>query len=338
MIEELKSLQDQGLITLRPNEDNSLFIANYTPKVQYEKLWTDTLKKCRGLIIDQSGNVVATPFPKFFNIEEHSPNEIPKEPFEVYEKLDGSLGIVYFFNELPKIATRGSFNSDQAIKANELLYSEKYRRWADFLHPDKTYLFEIIYPENRIVCNYGMDERLVLLAIINRDGSEQSIDKHVWPDKAKKYHGITDLDTINNFEDSENEGFVIRFQSGMRVKSKFSEYVRLHRIITQVSSKTIWEYLQDGKSLNELLERVPDEFYHWVRKTAKELNARFDKLDSWAGYTFSDQFETRKDFADYALKQEYPHLLFAMYDRKPIAPIIWKMIKPDHERPFKTEE
>lgn len=339
ILAELQDLKAQGLITLRPNDSGTLFIANYTPKVQYDKLWTSTLMKCRGLIVDAKGDVIATPFPKFFNIEEHQPEEIPSEPFEVFEKLDGSLGIAYRENGMVKIATRGSFNSDQAIKGTQLIHSEQYRRWTAFLHPAKTYLFEIIYPENRIVCNYGDQEKLALLAIINPDGTEQSIDDHCWPDKAKKYDGITDLSKIKDFEDSENEGFVIKFKSGMRVKSKFSEYVRLHRIITQVSAKTIWEYLRDGKNVNDLLDRVPDEFYKWVRSTAASIMDDYMQIDSCARSEFYDapKCETRKDFADYALTKVFPGLLFKLYDGKPIAKEIWKLVKPQYEKPFKTE-
>ncbi len=335
---ELQELASEGLITLRPNHDASLFIANYTPKVQYDRLWTDTIKQCRGLIIHKDGQIIARPFAKFFNIEEHTAEEIPNEPFEVYGKLDGSLGILYMEGWDAKIATRGSFTSEQAIKATEML-NTTYKRFIPLTHPEKTYLFEIIYPSNRIVCDYGKEEKLVLLAIINKDGTEQSIEDYVWPDKATRYDGINDLTEIKNMEDSEKEGFVIRFKSGMRIKSKFSEYVRLHKIITQVSAKSIWEYLKDGKPLNDLIEKVPDEFFSWVKKTSEELQDAFLTLHSEATVDFLTKpiCDTRKDFALYAQTKKHPSLLFSLYDNKSIVDQVWKMIKPEYERPFKTE-
>ncbi len=71
----------------------------------------------------------------------------------------------------------------------------------------------------------------------------------------KRYDGLNDLDAIRLMQIDQKEGFIIRFDNGFRVKIKFAEYVRLHRIITQVSSKTIWEHLRDNLSMDELLEK-----------------------------------------------------------------------------------
>ncbi len=241
-----------------------------------------------------------------------------------------------------KIASRGSFSSEQAIKATQLLNSDKYKRWIPFLHIEKTYLFEIIYPQNRIVCDYGDEEKLVLLAIINRDGSEQSIDGHCWPDKAKKYDGINSLSELKSLQNDVDEGFVIRFKNGMRVKSKFSEYLRLHKIITQISSKSIWEYLKESKSFDELLERVPDEFYNWVKNVKERLWFEYEDIENQAKEAFRNFFDfytsiDRKTFANYV--KSHPtiihSILFKMYDRKDYEQIIWSIIKPKHELPFK---
>lgn len=107
------------------------------------RLALDT-KACRGLIVDAENWIVQRPFEKFFSIEQ-------LEPFDVYDKLDGSLGILYWVGDEPAIATRGSFISDQAKRGTEFLRARKD------LNLDRryTYLFEIIYPENRVVVNYG---------------------------------------------------------------------------------------------------------------------------------------------------------------------------------------
>ena len=65
-------------------------------------------------------------------------------PFEVYEKMDGSLGISYTVDNEIFIATRGSFVSDQSVKANELL-NTKYALAKSKMNSGITYLFEIIY-------------------------------------------------------------------------------------------------------------------------------------------------------------------------------------------------
>lgn len=339
-VNNLYKLKEQGLITIRPNEDNTLFIANYTSKVQYDKLWTDEIKQCRGLIFKSDGTIIARPFPKFFNLEEHQPEEIPNEPFEVYEKLDGSLGILYFHKGHPKIATRGSFESEQAIKANQLL-----QKYEIIWNPNLTYLFEIIYPANRVVINYGKEEELVLLAVFDiYSGNEKDITYIDFPYKVKKYDGIKDLSTIKDLQEDNKEGFVIKFTSGMRVKVKFDEYVRLHRILTQVSNKSIWEYLKDGdQDLNEILDRVPDEFYNYVKKIKEDLLAQFSDIEIRAIDCFISRpvdiirSGNRKEFALWAQTQKYPTLLFNILDEKKLAPAIWKMIKPKYEKPFKED-
>ena len=90
-------------------------IYNYSRTCQYENKWDEITKMCRGLILDQEGNVIAKGFNKFFNMEEHQPEEIPNEPFEVFEKLDGSLGILFWYQGKWILATKGSFTSDQSI-------------------------------------------------------------------------------------------------------------------------------------------------------------------------------------------------------------------------------
>lgn len=120
---------------------------------------------------------------------------------------------------------------------------------------------------------------------------------------------------LKSLEENNKEGFVVRFKNGFRVKMKFAEYVRLHRIITGVSNVTIWEYLSEGKSFEELLEKVPDEFYNWVKKTKSELIKEFDNILLESKDVFKE-FETRKETALYFQTQKNPSILFSMLDKK----------------------
>jgi hypothetical protein len=319
--------------TKHPEAD--LYIYNYMPQVQYERYWTPETLACRGLILDDQGNVIARPFPKFFNLEEYQ-DPIPVEPFEVYEKLDGSLGILYFVHEKPRIATRGSFTSDQALKATELLYKE-YSNSLEHLDPKLTYLFEIIYPQNRIVVDYGGKEMLTLLTVIETaTGQERPLPDIGFP-LVKRYDGIKDLAELKAIEAKNQEGFVIRFQSGLRLKVKFEEYKRLHRILTQVSTKTIWEYLRDGRPLETLLDKVPDEFYAWVKSTKADLEAQYAVIEEAARSEFKD-LGNRKENAFYYQTCTYPGILFSMLDGKDYSQVIWRMVKPDFEKPFTSDD
>lgn len=338
--ELLQQMIDEKLVSVQKHPTADLFIYNYTPKVQYYKLWNEITLQTRGLILDAEMNIVARPFRKFFNLEEHQPNEIPQTAFDVFEKLDGSLGILYWLNDKPFIATRGSFESEQAQKATEILYS----KYADtFIRLDKssTYLFEIIYPKNRIVVDYGSVEDLFLLARIdNETGNDLPVYESTGFKIVKRFDGINDLQQLKALEGYNKEGFVIRFQNGFRVKMKFAEYVRLHRIITGVSNVTIWEYLKEGKSFDELLVKVPDEFYDWILQTANGLEMNFKLIYDNAQEVYRKLYhEDKKIFALRVLDEakEISSILFNIYNGKKVEPVIWKMIRPEYVKPFKKD-
>jgi RNA ligase len=334
--EQLLKMINLGFIIKNKHPTEDLYIYNYTQKTQFERVWNEISLACRGLILDENYNIIARPFAKFFNLGEYENQEIPNLKFNVFEKMDGSLGILYFYNNQAFMASRGSFNSDQSIKANELLNS-KYANSLANLDQSKTYLFEIIYPENRIVLDYGDEESLVLLAIIDtQSGDEFPLEDLGFP-VVKKYNGIDDIQKLKALELSEKEGFVIQYSNNYRLKIKFSEYLRLHRILTQVSSINIWEYLKTEQSLDEVLEKVPDEFYDWVKNTKNKLISEFEAIENQCKKDFKI-LETQKETAIYYMNCNYPSILFAMMNNKNYKSIIWKMIRPEFEKPFKNLE
>lgn len=326
-----------------PTED--LFIYNYTQKAQYDKNWNALTLMARGLILDGEGNIKARPFQKFFNHGETGAPTVFGD-FRVYEKYDGSLGILYWVGNEPFLATRGSFTSEQAVKGTEML---KLALKGNFgaLERDKTYCFEIIYPQNRIVVDYGAFEGLILLAVIdNETGWDYPLGEYELKELpfqfAKTYSGIYELGQIKEFLKEDNkEGFVI-FWGGFRLKIKFDEYVRLHRLLTKVTARSIWDLMQKGEEINEMLERVPDEFYDWVKKTKEDLEKHYNEIAKEALEILGTVcgLTTRKERAEIILKYKYPAVVFAMMDgkeNKPWQQIIWKILYPPHIKPFKQE-
>jgi RNA ligase len=347
----------KGLVIGQSHPTLPLAIFNYSRECQYEGLWDDITLNMRGTILDTKGNVIAKPFPKFFNYEEHTAENsklppIPNETFEVYEKMDGSLGIFFHYEGEWHMATRGSFTSEQAIKGMEIAKKYNYDR---FCVPGFTYLFEIIYPENRIVVDYGKEERLVLLGIMNPNGEEIPYEEIVddgWDIVMMYKTWGEDWETLKKEISKDNEGYVIRFSGGMRMKIKGDEYVRLHRILTNFSTKDIWELLKNGEPLEPFLDRVPDEFDTWVKEVVRDLKYSFFNISDMVGkmydyfrygkYNDKEVEPTKKDFAEYVMKQA-DHLrpvLFAMWDNnnERVNDIIWKLVKPKYEKPFKKDE
>lgn len=333
-IQALKQLIAGDYINVQKHPTADLYIYNYSPKAQYDRLWNEWTLACRGLIMNNLYEIIARPFQKFFNLEESENLILPDEAFEVYEKMDGSLGILYWVDSEPFIATRGSFTSEQAKFATELLYT-KYADAIKYLDPTKTYLFEIIYPENRIVIDYGDEQKLVLLAIIDtKSGAEiplSNVDGFF--EIVKRYDGLNDLQQLKTLEENNREGFVVKFNNGYRLKVKFAEYVRIHQIVTRVSTVNIWEYLKEGQDLLPILERVPDEFYDWVKQTNAKLLNDFAQIEAEAKSEFKI-LATKKETALYYQTCKYPAILFKMMENRPYDHIIWKMIRPKFEKPF----
>ena len=396
-LQQLENYSQNGLLQKQTHPKFDLTIWNYSPKVQYERLWDEITIQCRGLVTNSKGDVVARPFKKFFNYEEHKPEDIPNEDYVVYEKMDGSLGILFYYEEeltderryniwfnnnyetgmerffdpnnlpdfdnpyyepTPKtkgewiIATRGSFTSPQAIKGKELLEKYNFNR----LHTDYTYLFEIIYKENRIVCEYDYEDIVLLGMIETKSGNEVNI--HNSNEDIRFQNMISNIgfrvvmlyktwgesyDLLKEEISNDREGYVIRFKNGFRMKIKGEEYKRLHRILTNISNRDIFEYVKEGKPLDEILDKVPDEFYNWVKETKENFEQQFKTIDLEYRLIFKNITERnniidKKTFAHYALSYTNSSILFAMFDKKEYKHIIWKIIYPSYSKPFKKDE
>jgi len=338
---ELQKRIDEGLINKKKHPEHDIYIYNYSIGCQFDKKWDEYTRISRGLILDPYGYVISKPFEKFFNL-----NEMPESSIEkilkkgkpvITEKLDGSLGIMYFHKGDMGIATRGSFEGEQAVWATN---------WAKNninLHEIKhsyTYLFEIIYPENRIVVDYGDRAELVLLAMISKvDGTEENyIEKHAEQIGVKyvKFYDFTLSEAIKllpGLKGTEQEGFVAKFKDGSRVKLKADEYFLLHKTLNALSSVSIWECLKNNIEIGNLgINRYP-ELESWVKEVEGELRYQYFSVEITAKRIFNEikDMETRKEQALY-LKEHAPDLLgivFNMIDHKSWNKLIWKKIKPE---------
>lgn len=121
-IEQFKNQVE--LKNVRAVTSGPLILFNYTNQCTYDRAWdTEYTRNARGVIYDVfTGNLVAKPFPKFFNLgemQETMLSNLPNEPYKVFEKVDGSLGIIYHFNDKKTIGlltqTEGRFKHSGAI-------------------------------------------------------------------------------------------------------------------------------------------------------------------------------------------------------------------------------
>jgi RNA ligase len=258
---DLQAEIDTGYVTRKRHPTLPISILTYGRTCQFENRWNHITTRTRGLVVDDAdGRIVAHCLPKFFNHDQHGAHDfapvLPDEPFEVYDKIDGSLGQVFHYAGSWRAASKGSFISEQATWAQAWLDNAD----TGALVPGFTYVTEILYPENRIVVNNGTERTLVLLAVYDEHGEERPLaaSDQAWGKTGGRVvrswaalplaeivaHAARDQhldDTAATGTDA--EGWVIRFASGLRTKCKIKSYIRLHRVLTGTNARDIWRHL-----------------------------------------------------------------------------------------------
>lgn len=255
-----------GLLRSDRTDDGKLAIYTYTDQCVFARAWDEITKKSRGHIYDvETGECMAYAFEKFFELGECE--EALHEhfdwnaPYDVYEKLDGWISILYRHDGQFKCASRGSFHSAGAI------WSTKFIQQFDLscLPDEATLCFEMLTRNQRIILDYGQTETLIILAAFNRhDGTEyprKTVEE--WAAKigipiVKKCDISVDDCLRFKKENKDKEGFVIRFHDGRRVKVKTAWYLSMAKILSGVSPIAVWETMLDGKVQEEFLNQLVD--------------------------------------------------------------------------------
>jgi len=358
-IESLRSHVELGNINVQKHVSSDLYIYNYSKQFQYNPAWDEITLMSRGLILDSNYQIISRPFPKFFNMEEldgkieETADDV--RPFKVYPKMDGSLGIAYVDDTGSVcVATRGSFTGHQALWAtNHIQKNEELCKHIREGHKEITYLFEIIYPENRIVLNYGNREDMVLLSISSNNlvwehcclnehnrklfsGIGVNVVKPVSSGMGNIHSGA--FSRLKGEDKDGEEGYVVHFDGGQvtRMKIKFENYVIKHKLISNLSEKSIWENLMNGVSKEDIIAPLPDEWYEWTEEVIDNFQNEYDSIEVVAYNLFYtdrpdgeiQDREYRKEFAKWASGTPYTSLLFMILDGKDISKAIWKMLNP----------
>ncbi len=220
----LNRLVAVGWLHEEKHPSEGLYIYNYTDKCKKEKAWNELTMWCRGLITKDDGEIVSYPLKKFFEYEQLFPEcRAFDKQFEVSEKLDGFLGITYFVDGKPYIATRDSFISAPALKGTSIMYT-KHLCDITSMCEQYTYLFEIIYPNDFLLLNYGNVEDLFLIDIVDSKTGKSVIKQAPSLSFRKIQHKSNDhsLEYYLKINENEREGLVLKFPNGERLKVKFS--------------------------------------------------------------------------------------------------------------------
>jgi len=334
-------MMQAGYIKAQTHPTAPYIIYNYTDSCTWDEAWNEVTLQCRGLIVHAETNkVIARPIRKFFNYDqEQAPNISLNAEVTAFDKADGSLGILYPMPDgSTAVATRGSFSSEQAVWATKF-WNENLSDRDDFLDFGFTYLFEIIYPENRVVVDYGSVNTMRFLgAVSNETGKLFTSD--TWPfsdifrDCVQSFGTMTFGELLSLPARPNAEGYVVHAYTGM-VKIKFDEYKRLHKYLTRVNERHIWEVLSQGKNLETEFAGAPDEFHVWVKQVAETLTdtfkAEFVRLDYEFENLTENLFEaSRKDYAAIFAKHPDRAAMFLLLDgaTTKLEALLWRQLRP----------
>jgi len=367
-LNELACRLVEGTVAKRLHPRWPLAILNYTQTAMGRTHDDETLRLCRGLIYNtETMEIVARPPEAFFNVNDERYPEtqvenLPKDcRVEITEKMDGSLGIIYQYqNNLPEVATRGSFESEQAKWATSYLQGRLPSGINLTANSHYTYIVEIIYPGNQIVVDYGAKSDLTLLAVINTETGEEfahepltGIAEHLGLPLVKLYDKAPCQCVAEN--EKNREGYVSKFfmhdGSVRRVKIKFEDYRTAHKAMFGMNTRDVWAMARDSGWIPEAsLSLCSLDFQNWFtsnylkfradfverKRRVLSLVAKIHEMEVYRLESLDDpRIEyackwTRKSSADFLTRNagDLFSACFSCYDGKDYEAVIWKTLRP----------
>lgn len=360
--------REYGEVTSRMDAEGNLIIFDYLSTAGHKSPWNWFELHSRGVIFDlHTGELIARPFDKFFNLLEGG----RRPHYEAHithttTKHDGSMGSIFYDPYLKKlrVATRGSFESPQAIWATNYLdtrvdgvtYRDIVKSITEY---NLTPIVEIIYPENRVAVDYKGREDLILLAIRNyKTGNYLPFfpDVYEWAYKHNfdltEFHNFNDLTAI--LEQTGNitnmEGWVVYFSDGNLFKIKGDEYLYLHKLIAGISFKNVLNAIRHNYLGKYMLE-IPEEFRQDVQAYVDSIEVRKSEIEQEVQSLHETVLATvdyslpkpRKQYALEAQRtmkrglQKYKGILFNLFDDKDTDELIYDIILEEHKDDFKGE-
>lgn len=348
----LKYVEEGNLISFE-HPELPLIGFKYSANAAFENKWDEVTTVCRGIVFDKNTKeVIARGFNKFFNLGE--PNcpisDLKEDSYrrEYIEKVDGSCILMYWYDGYIRTSTLGSFVSEQAIRARELLF-EKYKIQSYAYLPEDTFdteIFEYVSPENRIVVNYGDDEQLFYLGG-HCELNSFEVNPYICQELSQEYLGMgmrlpktsgnPDFDFKSEVPNS--EGYVIRCHSnnlssdGVEyVKYKFPTYVKAHALLSNLVPMRVIRLMESGdydsvyKSLPPEWSEQLDDIYSLLTTEKEAIQNQIS--DMWKEIK-SKNPQTDKDHA--LLIKEYPKedqaFLFSMLRGFGMDNLIFKRLK-----------
>ena len=280
------------------------------------------VQQSRGIILNEAKNweVVSYAYDKFFNYGEPLAIPIDWQSATIYDKLDGSLMVLYYYDNQWRVQSSGTADGGGEVSGFNFSFSQLFWRvWQELNYPlpeEKEYcfIFELLTPYNRIVVKQP-ENNLVLHGVRNIKTLQEE-KPQFWAEKydfnlVKTFPLSSWQDIINSaekLEPTEAEGYVICDANFQRVKVKSSQYVAWAHFRSSFSTRKMLLIIDNNEG-DEFLNYYPEwtNYYQEIKQKYENLVQQIE--DDYNKYK---SLEVQKDFALAIKHLSYSGILFAL--------------------------
>lgn len=332
-----KELLQQKPYCLTIKEENGFIILKYS---QVDSDFNNpVVRECRGLILDGTLKPVCIPFYKFGNYGESYCPDIDWKSARVQEKVDGSLIKVWFYDGKWRVSTNGTIDAYKSDIGQSLfsVLNVPYQTFGglfdkakencglnfDRLDKNKTYMFELVSPYNKVVVPY---KDIEIYHIGTRDNTTlEELDEDIGVQKPKHYdlHTLEDcIATANKMPYSE-EGYVVVDKNWNRVKIKSPQYIAVHHLKNngELNFASLVQLIR-ANEIEEFCTYFP-EYKEYVIKLKNKIDEIISRFESEVDILKTKQFDTQKDFALEVKDKPFSAFYFTWWKDKSITPHDW---------------
>ena len=284
------------------------------------------VQQCRGIILDEKENwqIVSYPYDKFFNYGESQAATINWDDAVVYDKLDGSLMILYYYQGKWQVQSSGT--SDAAGKVHSSKFSFKHLFWQvwqqlEYKLPEATnycFMFELMTPYNRVVVRQNSNN--IVLHGVRNIQTLQEENPLRWSNKtgweAVKTYPFSDLETVieksQDLDPMESEGYIVCDDQFNRIKIKSSEYVAISHMRDGFTTRKLIDVVLTNEG-EEFLTYYPEwqVLYDQIKLKYETLVQEIETV-----YLQHQNILNQKDFALSVKHFPYSGTLFALRAKK----------------------
>ena len=327
--------QEHSVYVIESPRFPGLAMLHYMDSCQYEDKWSEFSLFSRGLLLDLTNKkVLHWCYSKFFNMNQRPETNYnilkDKGPFEVSEKIDGSMILVMQNPNTGKFHchTKGSLDSPHGLYATSIIPE---RVQDQKLIEKYSLIFELVAKQFQIVVNYtrkGYKEGLYLTG-----AREKATNRLLTYAEVTELAKDLDLPCIKTYsfesldhliEESQNlsildEGFVLRWEPELLVKVKGPKYLEMHKFISYLSDRNILEAVANNTA-DDLISLCPDEFQQEVLSKISKFKNRVVELTKicYTNYEAAPK-GSRKEFAawvNWNIESYLRPFIFNLFDKK----------------------